>query len=107
MKHSLINPKDLQQSLKDQALLLIDVREPDEWKEHHIQGATLVPLASIPNEIDKVCKDRNQTVYLYCARGRRSHQAALMLLSLGYHDVVELEGGICNWIDAGLPCQKP
>jgi len=29
-----------------------------------------------------------------------------MLLSLGYHDVVELEGGILNWNDAGLPCQK-
>ncbi|HBB53666.1 MAG TPA: hypothetical protein DCZ80_07175 [Legionellales bacterium] len=106
MKHSLIHPKELQQVLQDKAHILIDVREPDEWQEHHIQGATLVPLATIPNEIANVCLDRNQTVYVYCARGRRSHQAALMLLSLGYHDVVELEGGILNWIDAGLPCQK-
>jgi rhodanese-related sulfurtransferase len=105
MKHSTISPQALKNELDANQILLIDVREPDEWQEIHIKGATLVPLASLASEIDKVCQDRNQTVYLYCARGRRSHQAALIMLSLGYHHIIELEGGMFNWVDAGLPCQ--
>jgi rhodanese-related sulfurtransferase len=105
MKHIIITPKELQQIMQESSPLVIDVREQDEWDNHHIQGATLVPLATIPNAIDKLCQDRNKPIYLYCQRGRRSHQAALMLLSLGYNHIIELEGGVSNWVDAGLPCQ--
>ena len=105
MKHITITPKELHQIMQQSSVLLIDVREPDEWQDHHIEGATLIPLATIPNQIDKVCQDRSQPVYLYCQRGRRSHQAALMLLSLGFNHIIELEGGMSDWIDAGLPCQ--
>jgi rhodanese-related sulfurtransferase len=105
MKHMTITPKELHQMMQQSPLLLIDVREPDEWQDHHIEGATLIPLATIPNQIDKVCQDRSQPVYLYCQHGRRSHKAALMLLSLGFNHIIELEGGVSHWIDAGLPCQ--
>lgn len=105
MKHEHISPEALHELLQNSKPLLIDVREPDEWQDHHIHGATLVPLATIANQIDKICQDRNQTIYLYCQRGRRSHQAALILLSLGFMHIIELEGGVSNWLEKGLPCQ--
>lgn len=105
MKHEYITPEDLDQVLKTTPALLIDVREQEEWDEHHIQGATLVPLSIIATQIDKICQDRNKPVYVYCQRGRRSHQAALILLSLGFVHIIELEGGVSNWLEKGLPCQ--
>lgn len=105
MKHEHITPEDLNQVLQTSPILLIDVREQEEWNENHIQGATLVPLSTIATQIDKVCQDRTQPVYLYCQRGRRSHQAALILLSLGFTHVIELENGMSHWLEKGLPCQ--
>lgn len=105
MKHEHISPENLQQVLESSKPLLIDVREQDEWNLHHIQGATLLPLATLTTQIDKVCQNRSQPIYVYCQHGRRSHQAALILLSLGYLHVIELEGGVSHWLEKGLPCQ--
>ena len=102
----LIAAKPLETLLKQEAPLLIDVRQLDEWNQGHIKGATLVPLDTLPHQIKDVCPDITQTIYLYCQKGRRSHQAALILLSLGYRNVHELEGGIDTWIEAGCPCQS-
>ena len=101
-----IAAKPLETLLNEQAPLLIDVREIDEWQQGHIKGATLVPLSTLPQQIHVVCADVNKAIYLYCQKGRRSHQAALTLLSLGYRNVHELAGGIETWIEAGCPCQR-
>lgn len=106
MNIELINEKTLETLLKNTAPLLIDVRQVEEWNQGHIQGATLVPLDTLPHQIHQVCPDTKQAIYLYCQKGRRSHQAALILLSLGYQNLHELEGGIETWIGAGYPCQS-
>ena len=102
----LIAAKPLETLLKQEAPLLIDVRQIDEWNQGHIKGATLVPLDTLPQQIKDICSDIQKPIYLYCQRGRRSHQAALVLHSLGYQNVNELEGGIETWIEAGCPCQN-
>ena len=101
-----IDAKDLATLLKDKSPLLIDVRQTEEWHAGHIKGATLIPLDTLPHNIQNVCPDTTQPIYLYCRRGHRSHQAALILLSLGYQDIHELEGGINTWIEAGYSCQS-
>ena len=106
MKLQSLKPEDFAQHLKQAVQLVIDVRQPEEWQQNHIQGAELIPLAMLPKDITKHSKDSKKEIYLYCQHGVRSHQAGLLLLSLGYEKVYHLEGGLSQWIAAGFPCQS-
>lgn len=106
MKLESISPAQFQDNIKNQAVVVIDVRQPPEWHQSHIQGATLIPLTQLAQDIRKHCQDPQQPVYVYCQHGVRSHQAGLLLLSLGYEKVFQLQGGLSQWIDAGFPCQS-
>jgi sulfur-carrier protein adenylyltransferase/sulfurtransferase len=90
--------------LADGEAVLIDVREPHEWDESHIEGATLVPQGTIAERIAEVAPDRSQRVLLHCRVGNRSARAANALQTeLGYENVASIAGGIEAWSDAGLP----
>ena len=90
--------------LADGKAVLIDVREPHEWDESHIEGATLVPQGTIAERIAEVAPDRSQRVLLHCRVGNRSARAANALQTeLGYENVASIAGGIEAWSDAGLP----
>lgn len=80
--------------------LVVDVREPEEYVQAHVPQAMLMPLATVPDRHDELPSD--QTVYLVCAVGGRSMQAAQYLSRLGY-DVRNVAGGTSDWIAAGLP----
>ena len=104
MQYTLLTPSELQKHMSAQPLL-IDVRELEEWQAGHIKQAKLVPLATLVTKIVTLAPKLDTAIYLYCQHGRRSHNAALMLSSLGYSNIFELEGGISNWIESGMPCQ--
>src|SRR5574337_594237 len=74
---------------------LIDVRTPAEFREGHIPGALLVPLASIESSEGFPYEG---SIVLYCAGGVRSVKARELLYSRGVRDVVDLKGGIKSWI---------
>jgi len=80
---------------------LVDVREPEEFEEAHIDGCKLIPLGEIqsrgPAELDP-----EKEIVLYCAHGIRSVQALMALKMLGYEKLKSLDGGICDWIEHGL-----
>jgi molybdopterin/thiamine biosynthesis adenylyltransferase/rhodanese-related sulfurtransferase len=83
---------------------LIDVREPHEWDESHIEGATLVPQATVPERIEELVPDRSRRVLLYCRVGNRSARVADALGGeLGYENVAAIAGGIVAWSEDGLP----
>lgn len=77
---------------------LIDVREPDEYTAAHVPGATLIPLAAVPDAVAQVPSDG--TVYVICASGNRSRRAAEFYRAKGI-DAVNVAGGTIAWIDAG------
>lgn len=79
---------------------VFDVREDDEWETVHIAEATLVPLGTVAESIDRFPRDR--TVYVICAKGGRSARAAEYLRSHGV-DAVNVAGGMGAWIDSGKP----
>jgi sulfur-carrier protein adenylyltransferase/sulfurtransferase len=93
--------------IADGDLALVDVREPAEWSEGHLEGAVLVPRGTIEGEIASVVPDRTRPVVLYCASGKRSALAARTLEELGYTDVSSLAGGITAWREQGLPVDVP
>lgn len=78
---------------------LIDVREPDEYKESHADGAINIPLSEIEKgnyqEIEST-----RPIYVYCRSGRRSALAKIALEKAGYENIVDI-GGIDRWQNDG------
>lgn len=83
-----------------EGVTVVDVREPDEYRDGHVPGARPLPLGEVPERADEV--PAGETVYLICAMGGRSKRAAEHLAGLG-RDVVNVAGGTRGWIEAGHP----
>ena len=80
---------------------VLDVREPSEWAQAHIQGATLIPLGSLASRLNEVPKNRQ--VVVYCHSGNRSTQGRDILKNAGYTLVTSMAGGITQWQAQGMP----
>jgi rhodanese-related sulfurtransferase/rubrerythrin len=88
--------------------LLLDVRQPEEYEDGHIPGATLIPLGDLEARQEELARDRK--IITYCRSGHRSMAAAIALCGLGFKDVHHLEGGILNWryeTIGGIPEARP
>ena len=86
----------------DQPPLVIDVREPREYRRRHIPSAQLVPLPSLLSQTVQLPKERG--VVLVCRAGRRSQRAAYALQQEGREDVAFMKGGMVAWEAADLLC---
>ena len=73
--------------------IVIDVRNADEYADGHINGSINIPVENIST----VNYDKETVIIVYCASGMRSADAAKELISLGYTNVYNLDGGIINW----------
>jgi rhodanese-related sulfurtransferase len=94
-----IEVRDLQTLIKKKAFFfLLDVRQPEEFAQGHIQGAVLMPLGSLPNSYKQIPK--GVTLVVYCRSGHRSAQAVSFLLAQGYDKAVSLSGGFTAWLGA-------
>ena len=82
------------ENLKKSGAVVIDIRSSQEYSEYHIDGAINIPLYELNCNIKKYIQDKNKTIIVYCQSGVRSRKALLLLNSLGYNNVYELEGGI-------------
>jgi rhodanese-related sulfurtransferase len=96
----------VQQAVREQKAVIIDVREPDEWQEGHLNGAGLLPLSVLergvaPQELAKILP-KDKIIYCYCLAGGRCVEAAAMLKPLGY-DVRALKPGYPQLVKAGFP----
>lgn len=80
---------------------LLDVREPSEWNEAHVEGAVLIPLGELSSRINELPTD--QDVLIICRSGNRSAQARDILRAAGLARTTSINGGINAWISAGLP----
>ena len=75
--------------------VLLDVRNPDEFRSERIPGSVNLPLGQI-QRIEQVVPDKNTPVLVHCLSGARSATAATQLIRMGYTDVTDL-GGIHSW----------
>lgn len=76
-------------------VLLVDVREPHEYKAGHIPSAVNIPLSQLNNRVKEI-SPKNE-ILLYCRSGVRSKQAAKVLKKHGYDKLAHLRGGISVW----------
>ena len=84
-------------------VITLDVRTPGEYAEGHLEGAQLIDFQSgnFENEISSL--DKNATYAVYCRSGNRSGQAVKVMHDAGFHNVYNLDGGVIDWANAGLP----
>jgi adenylyltransferase/sulfurtransferase len=84
-------------------LRIVDVREPNEFQINRIPGALLIPLGELPRRYAEL--DVEDELIMQCKVGARSARAAEFLRSVGFTRVLNLKGGILDWIDKVDPSQ--
>jgi rhodanese-related sulfurtransferase len=85
---------------RNEAVVYLDVREPNEWNMGRIPRAIHLPRGHLESKIEGMI-DRKQKVVVYCARGNRSALAALTMKQMGYENVSSMARGIQGWADIG------
>ena len=87
-------------TMRDEGAFILDVRQPKEWNESHIPGATLIPLGELASRVNEVPKD--QEIVVVCRSGNRSQQGRDILLAAGFEQVTSMAGGVNQWKAAGF-----
>lgn len=77
-------------------LIILDVRNAEEFAESRIDGAINVPLLNIEKKIENIVPDKDATILVYCKSGVRAKLASEKLVDLGYTNVYDF-GGIDTW----------
>ena len=92
-----ITPEEAKKIMNSgEEIVILDVREQDEFDQGHIPGAMLIPYTEIENEAEERIPDKGKQILVYCRSGRRSKIAADTLSKLGYKNIKEF-GGIIDW----------
>ncbi|MFW6233324.1 MAG: rhodanese-like domain-containing protein [Nanoarchaeota archaeon] len=101
-----INAQDfndgINNGIKNDNVILIDIRTPQEYNEEHIEGAINIDYyaSNFKDKINTLEKDK--TYYIYCRSGRRTGDALGIFEVLGFNEVYDLSGGIISWKNQGL-----
>ena len=103
-----VNPQDVKHRLDaGEKLHLIDVREPHEFAQAKIEGATLIPMRSVPGELQDLENRADQgTLIVYCHHGVRSLNVVHWLREQGIESCQSMAGGIDAWslvVDSSVP----
>src|SRR5215217_380388 len=88
-------------------MVLVDVREKDEYRAGFIPGAISVPRGFLEIQIEQKIPDKSAPIVAYCAGGTRSALAAKTLAELGYTNVESANPGFVRWKDLAYPMETP
>ena len=96
---SKMDPSVVSKQVEKNEIVLLDVRESNEWNEGHIKGALHIALGDLNiKTTNNIPKDK--PLYVYCRSGRRAGEAVIKLKTLGF-DNVENMGGVVEWQGKG------
>jgi rhodanese-related sulfurtransferase len=98
-----LNVSEFSHKITEPDVIILDVRTPEEFASGHIEGALNIDFngGDFANEITRLNPSENYAIY--CRSGSRSGQAASIMHKAGFHDVSNLNGGVIDWTNAGLP----
>jgi rhodanese-related sulfurtransferase len=88
------------------SVLVLDVREPDEFKQGHLQGARNIPLSQLTERVAELEKFRNKPVLVVCNSGGRARRACRMLNEQKFTTLHQLKGGMQAWLKEKMPTSK-
>lgn len=95
--YTTINGSQLNQILNNGDVLILDVRNPDEFKSGHIPNAINIPVDRLASKLSTLNSYKNSEILVYCASGGRSSKAANILSKRGFSKVYNLSGGISSY----------
>ena len=87
-------------------LVLIDVREGEEWATGHAAAAVHISKGLLEKNIEAAVPQKDAFIVLYCHSGARSSLAGENLMRMGYSNVYSLDGGLAAYEAAGFPVEK-
>ncbi|HAT8331169.1 TPA: sulfurtransferase, partial [Legionella pneumophila] len=90
----------------NEKLIIIDVRETDEWETGKIPNAIHLSKGIIERDIEKIITDNQSNIVVYCSGGYRCALVADSLQKMGYTNVFSLDTGLQGWLDAGYSLVK-
>jgi molybdopterin/thiamine biosynthesis adenylyltransferase/rhodanese-related sulfurtransferase len=102
-----IDTNEAQRRITAGGVVVLDVREPDEFEQGALSGVLHIPRGHLEAQIEGRITDKSMPVIVYCAGGVRSAFAAKTLGELGYTNVVSMDGGFGRWKDEGKPWKAP
>ena len=102
-----ITPEDAEKRISAGDVLVLDVREPDEYDQGALANVLHIPRGHLEAQIEAKATDRDQEIVVYCAGGVRSAFAAKTLQELGYTNVLSMAGGFGRWKDEGRAWRMP
>ncbi|MBP5524087.1 MAG: rhodanese-like domain-containing protein [Paludibacteraceae bacterium] len=92
-------------AIKNDSVVVVDVRTPAEYKSGYIKGAQNIDMKSADFQTEAAKLDKKKKIAVYCRSGKRSKIAANALADMGYM-VIELNSGMLGWQNASMPVEK-
>jgi len=96
-----ISVKNVNELLKENDLLILDVRSDEEFRAGHLKGSKNIPVQSLSLKVASVLDWKNKKVLVYCHSGGRSMVASQMLKKSGFTKIYNMAGGVSAWAGAG------
>ena len=94
------------QLINHKEAVVVDVREPDEFKSGHVLNSKHIPLGKLRERIGELERNREQPIVVVCRSGNRSATACALLGKEGFAQVYNLAGGVMAWQKSSLPLEK-
>jgi rhodanese-related sulfurtransferase len=98
-----LSVSEFSSKVTEAGIITLDVRTPGEFNGGHIEGAQLIDFQSGNFESEIATLDKSKTYAVYCRSGSRSGQAVKIMSDAGFTNVYNLNGGVIDWANAGLP----
>jgi len=96
-----ISSDELETAMSAQEIQLVDVRTDREWESGHIKGAKHFEMNNANWQSQLETLDKDEPVYVYCAKGGRSARCAKQLEEAGFTTIYDLKGGLTSWKASG------
>jgi rhodanese-related sulfurtransferase len=98
-----MNVENFSKKTAESGVVILDVRTPGEFMTGHIQDAQNIDFESGSFESQIESLDKNGTYAVYCRSGNRSGQAVKVMQDAGFKNIYNLDGGVIDWANSGLP----
>ena len=98
-----MNIEEFSGKIKEAGVIILDVRTPGEFTTGYIEGSQNIDFQSGNFQAEIESLDKNATYAIYCRSGNRSGQAAAVMHKNGFQELYNLDGGVIDWANAGMP----
>jgi rhodanese-related sulfurtransferase len=94
---------EFSKKITESGVVILDVRTPGEFAEGYIEGARMIDFQGGSFETEIASLDKDVTYAVYCRSGNRSGQAVKIMQDAGFRNLYNLEGGVIDWANQGMP----